>query len=163
MTTSICNTVYPDPDSFETSLDILKIVCESKAVSVIGEFAARIDNIILQSLKVCVSNYRRPNYELQTGLKARQNKIEGLYIENEDDAKIRIKEPRILYDLGKIKIYSKTYYIEPGLTGIRKIVKYSKYLENNQQDLLPEYLKNLDFELYNFHIGIIRKIQFLSI
>ncbi len=147
------NTIYPDPESLDHLLQILLSVCESEIVSVIGQFNLFLDGITLESPRVEATNYMNPNYELQIGKEALQNKILNLTIEKEELARERIH-------VKNMKSLSSTefYYIEPGLEGIRKALNYIKWVCEHKEDQLPEYLKNIELTQFSFSIGVVWKM-----
>ena len=93
---SCYNTIFPDPESHEILLEMILRVCESDVISRIGQFEFWLDDIELQSANIYGSDYEgwkrdESSYDLHTGEYAERNKISGLYIEREDDARERIK------------------------------------------------------------------------
>ena len=146
------NTIYPDPESSELLLDILLGVCESDAVLVIGEFSVLINDILLQTPKIDVSNYSKPAYELQSGVKAEVNKISKLYIEPKQESRERLKIP-------EHKFIRESHYIEPGLQGVQKGIRYIKSLYKSDREPLPEYLKDEILKKFAVTIGVIWKMD----
>jgi len=154
------NTIYPDPESRDILLQILLKVCESDVVSRIGQFTVRLDTLELQSPMVKGWDDRRSKeggsgYEFLTDKEAEQNKISGLFVENEEDAKERIK------NLSYFKSYktTKAYYIKPGLEGIRKAISYITDLYNYNRDNLPNHLRYIKLRHFSFSMGVIWKMN----
>jgi len=146
------NTIYPDPESSELLLDILQGVCESDAVLVIGEFSVVINDILLQTPKIDVNNYSKPTYELQSRVKAEVNKIARLYIEPERESRERLKVP-------EHNFIKESHYIEPGLQGVQKGIRYIKSLYKNDRETLPDYLKDEILEKFTISIEVIWKMD----
>lgn len=146
------NTVYPIPESSEILLDILLGICESDAVAVIAQFGVTLNNILLHTPEIIANNYDKPTCELQTGIEAESNKIANVYLENETDARQKLNE-----DINEF--IKESHYIEPGLKGICKIVKYIKCLKNDQRELLPDYLKKIELKGFGIVIGVIWKMD----
>ncbi len=137
---------------------ILKIF-ESDVIYRIGHFNFWLDDIELQSPAVLavddidgIQDTSRCN--LQVGSKAERNKISGLYVELEEDAKNRIKEPTSEGKYGMFKC-TRSFYLDPGLEGIRKVIQYIKSLYNNQKDNLPSYLKDLKLRHFGFTSSVV--------
>jgi len=151
------NTIYPDPESRDILLQILLKVCESDVVSRIGQFTVRLDTIELQSPKVDGSSYHEggEEYTFLTGKLAEDNKLSGLYVENEKEAKERIK------NLGYFRSSKTTsaFYIEPGLEGIRKAINYITSLYNDNRENLPNHLKDIELRHFTFSMGVIWKMN----
>ena len=144
------NSIHPDPESRDILLQILLKICESNVVAAIGCFHFWLDNIELRSPDACGFDYASTKegerkYELKTGLDAKLNKLAGLYVEREEEARKRISST-------EIKI---SHYIEPGLNGIRKCTNYIKSLYKDERDNLPLYLRKINLKYFKFSIGII--------
>ena len=144
------NSIYPDPESRDILLKILLKICESDVVAAIGCFHFWLDNIKLQSPDACGFDYAdnqegERKYELKTGLDAKLNRLAGLYVEREEEARKRISN----------SVIEASYYIEPGLNGIRKCISYIKSLYKEERDNLPRYLKEINLKYFKFSIGII--------
>ena len=146
------NTVYPDPESSELLLDILQGVCESDAVLVIGEFSVLINDILLQPPKIDVNNYSKPNYVLQSGKEAETNRIAKLYIEPEQESRERLRIPEHSF-------IRESHYIEPGLQGVQKGIRYIKSLYKSDRETLPEYLNNEILKKFAVTIEVIWKMD----
>jgi len=146
------NTVYPDPESSELLLDILQGVCESDAVLVIGEFSVLINDILLQTPKIDVNNYSKPNYVLQSGKEAETNRIAKLYIEPEQESRERLRIPEHSF-------IRESHYIEPGLQGVQKGIRYIKSLFKSDRETLPEYLKDEILKKFVVSIEVIWKMD----
>ncbi len=149
------NTIYPDPESREVLFKILQRVCSSDVVAAIGKLTIWLDDIELQSPNVYGKDYEDckkddSRYNLQTGMKADFNKITGLFVENEDDARKRIKESSEKRRYGR-----QAYHIEPGLKGIKKAISYINSLYENKKRDIPDYLKSIDFKHFRFDIDVI--------
>jgi len=144
------NSIYPDPESKDILLQILLKICESDVVAAIGCFHFWLDNIKLQSPDARGFDYASNNdgerkYELKTGLNAKLNKLAGLYVEREEKARKRINN----------SVIEASYYIEPGLNGIRKAISYIKSLYKKERANLPHYLREINLKFFKFSIGVI--------
>lgn len=153
MTYTCFNTIYPDPKSDDHLLTILLNICESELVERIGNFSFWLNDTELTCPNIygtnCdLRNLETGNYYIKTRVEALDNKISGLLIESEKDARNRIK-----------KLPWVSYYIEPGLNGIRKAIYYIKLLLSNQNGDLPIYLKNMKLSEYRFFMGVIWKMN----
>ncbi len=147
------NTVYPEPESLDILLRILLSVCESEAVSAITSIYVYLDDIVIKSPETEVTNYDNPDYKLQTGDKAQQNKILNLSIEKEDVALNRLDNQN------RTSIFTtKYYFIESGLEGVRKAVDCLNWIYNNKRKNLPEYLKDVDLTNFSFSVTVIWKM-----
>lgn len=145
------NSIYPDPETKDILLQILLKICESEVVAAIGCFHFWLDNIKLQSPDACGFDYYvndeevERKYELKTGLNEKLNKLAGLYVEREEEARKRISN----------SVIEASHYIEPGLNGIRKCIRYIKSLYKEERDNLPRYLREINLKFFKFSIGII--------
>jgi len=144
------NSIYPNPESGDILLEILLKLCESDVVTAIGSFHFWLDNIKLQSPDVCgfdaadnIGGERK--YKFKTGFDAKRNKLAGLHVEREEEARKRISSKEI----------ETSYYIEPGLNGIRKAISYIKSLYEEERDNLPRYLSEVNLKYFKFSIGVI--------
>ena len=133
-------------------LYILQGVCESDAVLVIGEFSILINDILLQTPKIDVNNYFKPTYELQSKVKAEVNKIARLYIEPEQESRERLKIPEHSF-------IRESHYIEPGLQGVQKGIRYIKALYKNDRENLPDYSKEEILKKFVVSIEVIWKMD----
>ncbi|UCC20827.1 MAG: hypothetical protein JSV62_05985 [Promethearchaeota archaeon] len=151
------NTIYPRPESREVLLEVLLRVSESDVVSRIAEFNVQLDDIELQSPRIYGADDKydmeRDNseYTFQTGSLATKNKLSGLFVENENDAKERIKNLKYF----RHQYTKKAFYMEPGLEGIQKAINYIKLLYDKEQQKLPPYLKDFDLKYFSFSINVI--------
>ncbi len=144
------STIYPDPESGLILLQILLGVCESEAVSRIGEFSYGFNNEIYSTPKVDASNYGRPHFQLQQGKEAELNKLDSLYVEPKEYTIKRFKEDfKISVEMGIIENPVEFKYIIPGLDGIRLAVSH---LINILQDQNPP-------SLYGASLGVIWKLE----
>jgi len=107
---------------------------------------------VLQTPKIEVSNYQRPNYVLQNGVEAEANKIARLYIEPEHEARVRLKIP-------ENTVIRESHYVEPGLQGIQKGIHYIILFLRDERENLPEFLKKLDRENFTISVGVIWKMD----
>ena len=144
------NSIYPNPESIEILLQILLKICESNVVAAIGCFHFTLDSIELQSPDTCgFDNVNAKGgerkYELKTGFDAKRNKLAGLYVEREEEARKRMSKTKI----------NASHYIEPGLNGIRKGISYIKSLYKEEKDNLPRYLREVSMKYFQFSIGVI--------
>ncbi|KKM18834.1 hypothetical protein LCGC14_1661710 [marine sediment metagenome] len=154
---SCYNLIFPNPQSREILLEMILRIYESGVISRIGEFTFLFDRIELQSPKVVgESRYKSKDdsskYKFQSGEKAETNKLSGLYVEQKEDTLKRIKKTSSLRHV-------QTFYIEPGLNGIKQAIQYIRLLYNNQRDLLPDYLKDVEPHHFRFSGGVIWKMN----
>ncbi len=154
---SCYNLIFPNPQSREILLEMILRIYESGVISRIGEFTFLFDGIELQSPKVLgESGYKNEDdpskFELQSGVKAETNKLSGLYVEQKEDALKRIKKTSSIR-------HTQAFYIEPGLNSIKQAIQYIRLLYNNQRDLLPDYLKNVELDHFRFSGGVIWKMN----
>lgn len=154
---SCYNLIFPNPQSREILLEMILRIYESGVISKIGEFTFLLDGIELQSPKVVgASGYKNEDepskFEFQSGAKAETNKLSGLYVEQKEDALKRIKKTSSLR-------HTQAFYIEPGLNGIKQAILYIRLIYNNQRDLLPDYLKNVELNHFKFYGGFIWKMN----
>ncbi len=151
---SCYNYIYPNPESRELLLEMILRIYESDVVSRIGQFKFSLDWIELQSPEVIgewgYKDEKVKLFELQRGQEAENNKLSGLFVEKEEKMSVRIN---------KANLTSQLYYIEPGLNGIRKAIFYLKALYNNDRDILPDYLKNVELTHFRFTGGVIWKMN----
>lgn len=115
-----------------------------------GCFHFWFDNIELRSPDACGFDYVNDKeverkYKLRTGFNAKRNKLAGLYVEKEEEARKRISSNEI----------ETSHYIEPGLNGIRKAISYIKSLYKKERDNLPRYLREINLKFFKFSIGVI--------
>jgi hypothetical protein len=136
---------------------ILLKICESDAVAAIGGFQFWLDKIELRSpgTRGCYDIHDEEmlkKYELKTDLDAKNDKLVGLYIEREEEARKWMKNPVLGPSNTEIKA---AYYVDPGLTGIRKCVNYIESFDKEKRENLPSYLSDLDLQYFEFTIGVI--------
>ena len=146
------STIYPDPESGKILLQILLGVCESGAVSRIGELSYNFGDEIFSSPSVEVSNYGRPHFELQQGKEAELNKLAGLYVEPKEYAIKRFrKDFKESLEMGIIENPIELKYSIPGLEGIRVAVSYLMNILQDQPKNPPE--------IYGVSLGVIWKLE----
>lgn len=144
------STIYPDPKSGIILLQILLGVCESEAVTRIGEFSYGFNDEAYSSPRVEVSNYGTPYFELQQGKDAELNKLANLYVEPKDYAIKRFKEEfKNSVEMGYIENPVELKYIFPGLDGIRYAVSHLMDVLQNRNP--PTF--------YGVSIGVIWKLE----
>ena len=154
---SCYNTIYPKPESLQIIYEILDKICQSDVVSRIGQFIIKLNDIELQSPKVLgySSGRNEEDYDFHTGELADNNKVSGLYIEREIDTKERISNLKYF----RFQKTSKAYYIEPGLEGVRKAINYIRWISENKQEQLPNYLKDINLRYFSFTMGVLWKMD----
>ncbi len=146
-----------DSSSRNILVQILLKICESDVVAAIGSFQFWLDNIELRSPSIHGDYYIhyegiQKRFELKLGLNAKNDKLEGIYVEKREETMKRLNKP--VSSPSNIEIEA-VYFIEPGLTGIRKCVNYVNSILKEERDELPSYLKEFDLKHFDFIINVV--------
>lgn len=146
----------------KTRTQLLQIVlklCESDAIAAISSINFWVDDIWLNTPsprdKISMeSDDSREEYDLETDLDSVRNKLAGLYVKKGDYQEYQIKKDCHISnpDWQEVKV---SYYIEPGLKGIKRCVTDLALLNEGEKDKLPIFLRDLLMDYFRFTVGVV--------